>query len=190
MASVDANTLDILQVTSLEDREQLLSAVYTELHPPSTFSRTLDSLIGTLTLRKSAPFCGCKILCFVFSVTESSSQSNVETFTATLASMTKSTSAPHVGCLALNRRSLNLRCDLLSHTQTDSMRKKIFKYKKNLKMFSLQKQKPQLHDTKEFSVDRGHRKWWVQVSVKDPLSINTNVQIYGNSSLSTFVALW
>ncbi|XP_034465310.1 uncharacterized protein LOC117775875 isoform X1 [Hippoglossus hippoglossus] len=85
IASVDVNTLDILHVTSLEDREQLLSAIYNELHPPSTITQRLDSLL------------------------ESSGPNNVETFTATLVSMSKSTSAPHVSCLSMNRRSLKLR---------------------------------------------------------------------------------
>nr|XP_043902487.1 restin homolog isoform X1 [Solea senegalensis] len=84
MASVDVNTLDILQVATLEDREQLLSAIYNELHPPSAMVLRLDSLL------------------------ESSRPPNVETFTATLASMSKSKSAPHVSRLPMNRRSLKL----------------------------------------------------------------------------------
>ncbi|XP_029962420.1 uncharacterized protein LOC115399270 [Salarias fasciatus] len=85
IASVDVKTLDILQIVSLEEREQLLSAIYNELHPPSTASQTLDSLL------------------------ESEGPNNVETFTATLVSMTKSKSSPHVSCLSMNRRSLKLR---------------------------------------------------------------------------------
>ncbi|XP_062256500.1 uncharacterized protein LOC133965920 [Platichthys flesus] len=84
VASVDVNTLDLLHVTSLEDREQLLSAIYNELHPPSTITQRLDSL-------------------------PESSGPNVETFTETLVKMSKSTSAPHVSCLSMNRRSLKLR---------------------------------------------------------------------------------
>ncbi|XP_069395222.1 coiled-coil domain-containing protein 18 [Paralichthys olivaceus] len=85
IASVDVNTLDVLHISTLEDREQLLSAIYNELHPPSTITQRLDSLL------------------------ESSGPNNVETFTATLVSMSKSTSAPHVSCLSMNRRSLKLR---------------------------------------------------------------------------------
>ncbi|XP_061601086.1 uncharacterized protein LOC133463526 [Cololabis saira] len=83
IASVDANTLDTLHIITLEDRELLLSAIYNELHPPSTITQTLDSLL------------------------ESVGPNNVETFTATLLSMTKSKSSPHVSCLS--RRSLKLR---------------------------------------------------------------------------------
>ncbi|XP_035462065.2 uncharacterized protein LOC118283809 [Scophthalmus maximus] len=84
IASVDVGTLDLLQVTTLGDREQLLSAIYNELHPPSAITQRLDSLLG------------------------SPGPNNVETFTATLVSMSKSTSAPHVNCLSMNGRSLKL----------------------------------------------------------------------------------
>lgn len=47
IASVDVTTLDILHITTLEDREQLLSAIYDELHPPSTITQRFDSLLGT-----------------------------------------------------------------------------------------------------------------------------------------------
>ncbi|XP_076599718.1 uncharacterized protein LOC143328456 isoform X1 [Chaetodon auriga] len=86
IASVDMNTLDILHIASLEDREQLLSAIYNELHPPTTISRRLDSLLG-----------------------ESFSPNNVETINTTLVSMTKSKSSPHMSCLSMNRRSLKHR---------------------------------------------------------------------------------
>ncbi|KAM4730364.1 uncharacterized protein FYW61_010626 isoform 2-T3 [Anableps anableps] len=85
LASVDANTLDILHISSLEDRERLLSAIYNALHPPSTITQTLDSLL------------------------ESLEPSKIETFTAALASMSRSTSSPHVSCLSMNRRSLKFR---------------------------------------------------------------------------------
>ncbi|XP_051234504.1 uncharacterized protein LOC127351223 [Dicentrarchus labrax] len=85
IAAVDVNTLDILHITTLEDREQLLSAIYNELHPPSTISQRLDSLL------------------------ESLGPNNIETFTAKLVSMSKSKSSPHVSCLSMNRRSLKLR---------------------------------------------------------------------------------
>lgn len=48
---------------------------------------------------------------FLFS-TESVGPNNVETFTATLMSMSKSKSSPHVSCLSMNRRSLKLRYSL------------------------------------------------------------------------------
>ncbi|XP_040906337.1 uncharacterized protein LOC121189923 [Toxotes jaculatrix] len=85
IASVDVNTLDILHITTPEEREQLLSAIYNELHPPSTITQRLDSLL------------------------ESIGPNNVETFTETLVSMSKSKSAPHVSCLSMSRRSLKLR---------------------------------------------------------------------------------
>nr|XP_046258809.1 uncharacterized protein LOC124066466 [Scatophagus argus] len=85
ISSVDANTLDVLHITTLQDREQLLSAIYNELHPPTAFTQRLDSLL------------------------ESSGPNNVETFTATLMSMSKSKSSPHVSCLSMNQRSLKLR---------------------------------------------------------------------------------
>ncbi|XP_036979524.1 uncharacterized protein LOC119033476 [Acanthopagrus latus] len=85
IASVDVNTLDILHIATLGEREQLLSAIYNELHPPTSSTKRIDSLL------------------------ESLGNNNVETFTATLASMSKSKSSPHVGCLSMNRRSLKLR---------------------------------------------------------------------------------
>ncbi|XP_047206963.1 uncharacterized protein LOC124858793 [Girardinichthys multiradiatus] len=85
IASVDANTLDILHISSLEDRERLLSAIYNELHPPSTITQTLESLL------------------------ESLGPNNVESFTASMASMRRSTSSTHVSCLNMNRRSLKFR---------------------------------------------------------------------------------
>ncbi|KAA8583976.1 hypothetical protein FQN60_015184 [Etheostoma spectabile] len=85
IALVDVKTLDILHIATLEDRELLLSAIYNELHPPSNVTQTLNSLL------------------------ESLGPTNVETFTATLASMSKSKSSPHVSCLRMNRRSLNYR---------------------------------------------------------------------------------
>lgn len=45
---MDVNTLDVLHITTLEDREQLLSAIYNELHPPTTITQRIDSLLGTL----------------------------------------------------------------------------------------------------------------------------------------------
>ncbi|XP_029926581.1 uncharacterized protein LOC115372660 [Myripristis murdjan] len=85
IASVDMKTLDILHISTLEDREKLLSAIYKELHPPNTVTQRLDSLL------------------------ETSGPNNVERFTAALVSMSKSKSAPHVSCLNMNRCSLKLR---------------------------------------------------------------------------------
>ncbi|XP_031730454.1 uncharacterized protein LOC116398358 [Anarrhichthys ocellatus] len=85
IASVDVNTLDILHIATLEEREQLLSAIYKELHPSSPITQRLDALL------------------------ESLGPNNVETFTATLVSMSTSKSSPHVSCLSMNRRSLKLR---------------------------------------------------------------------------------
>lgn len=44
---MDVNTLDVLHITTLEEREKLLSAVYKELHPSSPITQRLDSLLGT-----------------------------------------------------------------------------------------------------------------------------------------------
>ena len=65
---------------------------------------TNTHLHGQLAKNKSR---GCALMC-LFSP-ESLGNNNVETFTATLASMSKSKSSPHVGCLSMNRRSLKLR---------------------------------------------------------------------------------
>ena len=46
IAAVDASTLERLHVSTPEDRELLLSNIYRELHPPSSLTRRLDSLIG------------------------------------------------------------------------------------------------------------------------------------------------
>ncbi|XP_044069171.1 uncharacterized protein LOC122883990 isoform X2 [Siniperca chuatsi] len=92
IASVNVNTLDVLHIDKLKDKEQLLSAIYNELHPPSTITQRLDSLLESL-----AP-------------------NNVETFTATLVSMSKSKSSPHVSCLSMNRRSLKLRNNSQNYT--------------------------------------------------------------------------
>ncbi|XP_063048099.1 uncharacterized protein LOC134441639 [Engraulis encrasicolus] len=73
IASIDLNTLDLLQVSDLNDREKLLSAIYEELHPPNANSQKVDSLLATF------------------------GSHSVESFTAALVSMTKSHSSPHVG---------------------------------------------------------------------------------------------
>lgn len=85
IAAVDMDILDTLHITTLEDREHLLSAIYNELHPPNAVTQRLDSLL------------------------ESVGPADIKTFTETLASMSKSRSSPHVSCLSANRRSLKLR---------------------------------------------------------------------------------
>lgn len=50
MASVAVNTLDTLHISTVEDREKLLSAIYNELHPPSTVTQRIDSLLGIVTM--------------------------------------------------------------------------------------------------------------------------------------------
>lgn len=46
IAAVDTDILDTLRITTLEDRERLLSAIYSELHPPNAVTQRLDSLLG------------------------------------------------------------------------------------------------------------------------------------------------
>ncbi|CAL8300113.1 unnamed protein product [Merluccius merluccius] len=86
IASVDMNMLEMLHVSTLEDRELLLSAIYKELHPPSSLTQRLDSLIETF-----------------------GPHNNVEGFAAALMSMSKSKSSPHVSCLNTTHSSLKLR---------------------------------------------------------------------------------
>ncbi|XP_065152024.1 uncharacterized protein [Paramisgurnus dabryanus] len=85
IASIDLNTLEILQVSSLEERESLLSAIYNELHPPDSTTQRLDALL------------------------EMFGPHNVEKFTAALVSMTKSNSSPHISSINMNRCSFKVR---------------------------------------------------------------------------------
>ncbi|XP_026079355.1 uncharacterized protein LOC113056740 [Carassius auratus] len=85
IASIDLNTLEILQVSNLEERERLLSAIYHELHPPNSTTQRLDSL-----LERFGPH-------------------NVEKFTAALVSMTKSKSSPQVSSINMNQCSFKFR---------------------------------------------------------------------------------
>lgn len=55
IASIDLNTLELLQVSNLDDREKLLSAIYEELHPPKTTSQKVDSLLGKYQHEHSIP---------------------------------------------------------------------------------------------------------------------------------------
>ncbi|KAL2083303.1 hypothetical protein ACEWY4_021076 [Coilia grayii] len=75
IASIDLSTLELLQVSDLNDRERLLSAIYEELHPPNMTSQKVDSLLATF------------------------GSHSVESFTAALMSITKSNSSPHFGNL-------------------------------------------------------------------------------------------
>ncbi|XP_045558239.1 uncharacterized protein [Salmo salar] len=87
IASIDLTTLEVLHISSLEEREQLLSAVYRELHPPSTTSRKLDSLLETF------------------------GPNNIQKFTAALVTMSQSKSSQRVSCLNMNqKKSFKFRC--------------------------------------------------------------------------------
>ncbi|CAL8257999.1 unnamed protein product [Lota lota] len=86
IASVDTSTLEKLHVSTPEDRELLLSNIYKELHPPSSLTQRLDSLIETF-----------------------GPHNNVESFAAALASMSESMSAPHASGLNATHSSLRLR---------------------------------------------------------------------------------
>ncbi|KAL7841412.1 hypothetical protein SRHO_G00251030 [Serrasalmus rhombeus] len=85
IACIDLNTLDVLQVSGLEEREKLLSAIYKELHPPNPTTQKLDSLLETF------------------------GPNNVEKFTAALMSMTKSKSSPQINCVTMNQHSHKFR---------------------------------------------------------------------------------
>uniref|UniRef100_W5NGA0 PDZ domain-containing protein n=1 Tax=Lepisosteus oculatus TaxID=7918 RepID=W5NGA0_LEPOC len=50
IASIDLEILDLLHVSTPEERECLLSAVYRELHPPDTTTQELDTLLGRKTI--------------------------------------------------------------------------------------------------------------------------------------------
>ena len=47
IASVSLDLLQTLHVSTVEDRERLLSAIYNELHPPTRLTQRLDALLGT-----------------------------------------------------------------------------------------------------------------------------------------------
>ncbi|XP_064799672.1 uncharacterized protein LOC135518426 [Oncorhynchus masou masou] len=78
IASIEHTTLDVLHISSLQEREQLLSAIYRELHPPSTTSQRLDLLLETLD------------------------PNDVEKFTAALVNMSKSKSSLQISSLNMN----------------------------------------------------------------------------------------
>lgn len=50
IASVSLDLLYTLHISTMEDRERLLSAIYTELHPPTRLTQRLDALLGTGSL--------------------------------------------------------------------------------------------------------------------------------------------
>ncbi|CAG09526.1 unnamed protein product [Tetraodon nigroviridis] len=73
IVSVSLDLLHTLHISTVEDRERLLSAIYTELHPPTQLTQRLDTLLGT----------------------ESPNPCDVETLAAALVSMNKSKSSSH-----------------------------------------------------------------------------------------------
>nr|XP_023652068.1 uncharacterized protein LOC111835717 [Paramormyrops kingsleyae] len=71
ITAIDQDLLDRIHVSTLEDRERLLSAVYQELHPSDAITQTVDSLLDLY------------------------GPHNVEKFTAALASMSKEMFSPY-----------------------------------------------------------------------------------------------
>ncbi|XP_054654471.1 uncharacterized protein LOC129193815 isoform X2 [Dunckerocampus dactyliophorus] len=62
IASIDVNILDVLRIDTLEDKEKLLSAIYNELHPPSTFGSLGNNYVETfmpMIKSKSSPHVSC-----------------------------------------------------------------------------------------------------------------------------------
>ncbi|TRY65432.1 hypothetical protein DNTS_021901 [Danionella cerebrum] len=94
IASIDLKTLELLQVSTLEEKERLLSAIYHELHPPNSITQRLDSVL------------------------EQFGPHNVEKFTATLVSLTKSKSSPQIS--SLNRCSFKFRQEQNARFQKNS----------------------------------------------------------------------
>ncbi|XP_077351239.1 uncharacterized protein LOC144001105 isoform X2 [Festucalex cinctus] len=54
IASIDVNILDILHINTLQDKEQLLSAIYNELHPPNNLETFMPVIKS-----KSSPQVNC-----------------------------------------------------------------------------------------------------------------------------------
>ncbi|XP_041108856.1 uncharacterized protein LOC121317223 isoform X2 [Polyodon spathula] len=75
IATIDLDTLDLLQLTSVEERENFLSAVYRELHPQDTTTRILDNLLETI------------------------GPHDVEKFTAALVNLSNANSRQHSDCV-------------------------------------------------------------------------------------------
>nr|XP_057915251.1 uncharacterized protein LOC131108301 [Doryrhamphus excisus] len=63
IASIDVNILDVLHIDTLPDKEKLLSAIYNELHPPSTSGGTLGNnhveTFMPMIKSKSSPHVSC-----------------------------------------------------------------------------------------------------------------------------------
>ncbi|XP_077439025.1 uncharacterized protein LOC144061945 [Vanacampus margaritifer] len=62
IASIDVNMLGILHINTLQDKEKLLSAIYNELHPPSTFGSLGYNHVKTfmpMIKSKSSPHVNC-----------------------------------------------------------------------------------------------------------------------------------
>uniref|UniRef100_A0AAV2JL63 SAM domain-containing protein n=1 Tax=Knipowitschia caucasica TaxID=637954 RepID=A0AAV2JL63_KNICA len=85
LASISMNILESLQITTMEDREHLLSAIFNELDNPSDISQKINSAFEPL------------------------GSNNGPLHSASFPSMSKSTSSPHLSCLTRNRRSLKLK---------------------------------------------------------------------------------
>ncbi|XP_072293439.1 uncharacterized protein [Eucyclogobius newberryi] len=85
LASINMNILESLQITTMEDREHLLSAIFNELDNPSNISQKINSAFDPL----GSP--------------------NGPLHSASFPTMSKSTSSPHLSCLTRNRRSLKLK---------------------------------------------------------------------------------
>lgn len=110
IVSVSLDLLHTLHISTVEDRERLLSAIYTELHPPTQLTQRLDTLLGTGDFTTSRPPGKPSSWCLADFFTESPNPCDVETLAAALVSMNKSKSSSHVSCLSMGRRSLRLRC--------------------------------------------------------------------------------
>ncbi|XP_061833801.1 uncharacterized protein [Nerophis lumbriciformis] len=62
IASINVNILDMLHINALEDKEKLLSAIYNELHPSSTFGSFQNNHVETfmpMIKSKSSPQVNC-----------------------------------------------------------------------------------------------------------------------------------
>lgn len=120
IASVSPDLLHTLHLSTVEDRERLLSAIYAELHPPTRLTHRLDALLGTCSVIythrrpvKHSPWRLADVSA------ESPTPCDVETLAEALASMNKSKSSPHVSCLSMGRRSLKLRCTFSQLSELD-----------------------------------------------------------------------
>ncbi|XP_055018936.1 uncharacterized protein LOC110156877 [Boleophthalmus pectinirostris] len=92
LASINMNILESLQITTMEDREHLLSAIFNELDNPSNISQKINNAFDPLR------------------------SNNGPLHSASFPSMSKSTSSPHLSCLTRNRRSLKLKNNTQTYT--------------------------------------------------------------------------